>query len=143
METDEPHPKQRAQAALMSASHPQKPTALAPSTPPPRQVVGPALDLLLALVANHPPSLAVALLLGLVPAVLRFTGPSHPPDLRLAATAFAGVLCRGSAQSVQMLVACQGVPFLMNLVEGDGAKVGGGIKVEVKAEVWMLGWGGG
>lgn len=47
-----------------------------------------ALDLLLALTANDPPSLAASAGMGLVPAALRLARVGSPLDVRLAAAQY-------------------------------------------------------
>lgn len=81
------------------------------------RVLGPTMDLLLALTSDDPQALEAVCGMGIVPAALRFTGPQHPANLRLQAAQLAGVLSRTSSSSAHMLVACQGVPFFMALLD--------------------------
>jgi len=81
------------------------------------RVLSPTMDLLLALTAGDADILEAACALGLVPAALRLTGAQHAAHLRLAAANFACLLARTSATTTHMLVACQGIPFFLSLMD--------------------------
>lgn len=76
-----------------------------------------ALDLLLVLCAEDTRAAEACCLIGLIPAALRYTAPSYPPDARLPAAQLAVLLAQKSKGTCQMLVACQGIPFVMTLLD--------------------------
>lgn len=81
------------------------------------RLLGPTLDLLLALTAEDATAMELVCALGLVPAALRLAGPQHPAELRLRAARFANSLARSSEGGAHMLVACQGVPFFLSMMD--------------------------
>ncbi|PRW61538.1 MAP3K epsilon kinase 1-like isoform X2 [Chlorella sorokiniana] len=84
---------------------------------PSDRVLGAALDLLRALCSQDHSALRACCQLGFCPAVLRFALPSTPLDIRLQAAAFAELLCRAGPWSAAQLIACQGVPFLRDMID--------------------------
>ena len=81
------------------------------------RVLSPVLDLLLTLIERDVEAMELACVLGLIPAALRVSGPSYPIELRLKAAKVATALVRSSAHGAHMLVACQGVPFLLAMAD--------------------------
>ena len=59
-----------------------------------------------------------ACLLGIIPAVLPYTETHHPQTTRLEAARFMHQLCTRSARTLQMFIACQGLPGLVRLLLG-------------------------
>mmetsp|Transcript_71417 Transcript_71417/g.118681 ORF Transcript_71417/g.118681 Transcript_71417/m.118681 type:complete len:1176 (-) Transcript_71417:366-3893(-) len=55
-------------------------------------------------------------LLGIVPAVLRFVEPHNPESTRLEAARFMHTMCTRSMLTLQMFVACYGLPALVRLL---------------------------
>lgn len=84
---------------------------------PSERVLGPTLDLLLALTIEDPAAMEMACAMGLIPAALRVAGAPHPVALRLRAARLATALARSSASGAHMLIACQGVPFFMSMID--------------------------
>jgi serine/threonine protein kinase len=84
---------------------------------PSERVLGPTLDLLLALTTEDPAAMEMACAMGLIPAALRVAGSPHPVALRLRAARLATALARSSASGAHMLIACQGVPFFMSMMD--------------------------
>ena len=84
---------------------------------PSERVLGPTLDLLLALTVDDPAAMEMACAMGLIPAALRVAGSPHSPALRLRAARLATALARSSASGAHMLIACQGVPFFMSMMD--------------------------
>lgn len=83
------------------------------------RLVAPCFDLLLTLVEADASLLEQACSLGVVPAAMRFALRSFSMDLRRRAARLARLLVRGSTYSATLFVACQGIPFVMALMEGD------------------------
>ena len=83
------------------------------------RLVAPCFDLLLTLVEADTGLLEQVCSLGLVPAAMRFALQTFSMDLRRRAAQLARLLVRGSTYSVTLFVACQGIPFVMALMEGD------------------------
>lgn len=81
------------------------------------RVVSPCFDLLLTIIDASINIMEEVCCLGLVPAALRFTSKQHPFSLRMRGAKFAKRLASGSSFTSSLLVACQGVPFLMALVD--------------------------
>ena len=81
------------------------------------RVLVPCLDLLLVVVEAHTDNLTDSCLVGLIPAALRFCSKQHPYSLRQRAAAYGLMLAAGSSTSAQMFVACQGIPFMMSLID--------------------------
>ena len=81
------------------------------------RVVSPCFDLLLTVIDAGIHILEEVCCLGLTPAALRFTSKQHPFSLRKNSARFAHKLAGGSSFTSSLLVACQGVPFLMALLD--------------------------
>ncbi len=71
------------------------------------QVALAALELANAVVANNAAALEAACLLGLVPAVTRYSFSAWPTPLRIQAAVFVHSLCHTSLATARMFVACQ------------------------------------
>jgi hypothetical protein len=84
---------------------------------PSERVLGTAFDLLLSLVAGDQQCLEAACALGMLPAALRYGAQLNAVELRLQAAAFAALLCRASETTARDFVACQGVPFLVAMID--------------------------
>jgi len=84
---------------------------------PSERLLGASLDLLLVLCAEDTRAAEACCLFGLIPAALRYTAPNYPPDARLSAAQLAALLAKKSKVTCQMLVACQGIPFVMTLLD--------------------------
>ncbi|AQK46848.1 MAP3K epsilon protein kinase 1 [Zea mays] len=63
-----------------------------------------------------------ACLVGLIPVVMNFAEPNRPKDVRVQASLFLQQLCQASTLTLQMFVACQGIPVLVSFMEPDYAK---------------------
>lgn len=64
------------------------------------------------MVANDPAALEAACLLGLVPAVTRYSFSAWPAPLRAQAATFVHALCYTSLATQRMFVACQVRPSI-------------------------------
>jgi hypothetical protein len=74
-----------------------------------------ALQLLNAIVANDTRVLESLCLIGIVPIVNGLAGVQHAPRLRDLAASFVEQLCSTSELTVQMFVACGGLPVLVGV----------------------------
>ncbi|THG05082.1 hypothetical protein TEA_012888 [Camellia sinensis var. sinensis] len=63
-----------------------------------------------------------ASLVGLIPVVMSFAGPDHPREVRMEAAYFLQQLCQSSPLTLQMFIACRGIPVLVGFLEADYAK---------------------
>lgn len=86
---------------------------------PSERVLIPCLDVLLVVVRSDLRSLEDSCSLGLIPAVLRFCSKQHPFPLRQKAAEYGHLLALGSGYSSRLLIACQGIPFLLSLIGDD------------------------
>eukprot|EP01018_Ginkgo_biloba_P027295 Gb_33894 [translate_table: standard] len=63
-----------------------------------------------------------ACLIGLIPVVMNFAGPDRSRELRMQAAYFVQQLCQTSSLTLQMFIACRGLPVLVGFLEPDYAK---------------------
>ncbi|XP_057963230.1 MAP3K epsilon protein kinase 1-like isoform X2 [Malania oleifera] len=63
-----------------------------------------------------------ACLVGLIPVVMSFAVPDQPPEIRMEAAYFLQQLCQSSSLTLQMFIACRGIPVLVGFLEADYAK---------------------
>lgn len=63
-----------------------------------------------------------ACLVGMIPAVMNFVGPDRPREVRMEAAYFLQQLCQSSSLTLQMFIACRGIPVLVGFLEADYAK---------------------
>ncbi|KAF8398735.1 hypothetical protein HHK36_014593 [Tetracentron sinense] len=63
-----------------------------------------------------------ACLVGLIPVVMSFAGPDRPREVRMQAAYFLQQLCQSSSLTLQMFIACRGIPVLVGFLEADYAK---------------------
>ncbi|KAG6581545.1 MAP3K epsilon protein kinase 1-like [Cucurbita moschata] len=63
-----------------------------------------------------------ACLVGLIPLVMGFAVPDRPREVRMEAAYFFQQLCQSSSLTLQMFVACRGIPVLVSFLEADYAK---------------------
>ncbi|KAL6187219.1 hypothetical protein ACLB2K_043334 [Fragaria x ananassa] len=59
---------------------------------------------------------------GLIPVVMSFAVPSHSREIRMEAAYFLQQLCQSSPLTLQMFIACRGIPVLVGFLEADYAK---------------------
>ncbi|KAL6005743.1 hypothetical protein ACLOJK_006316 [Asimina triloba] len=60
--------------------------------------------------------------LGLIPIVMNFATPDCPNEVRMQAAYFLQQLCQSSSSTLQMFIACRGIPILVGFLESDYAK---------------------
>ncbi|KAH7840575.1 hypothetical protein Vadar_018785 [Vaccinium darrowii] len=63
-----------------------------------------------------------ACLVGLIPVVMSFAVPDRPREVRMEAACFLQQLCQSSSLTLQMFIACRGIPVLVGFLEADYAK---------------------
>ncbi|XP_074559829.1 MAP3K epsilon protein kinase 1-like [Curcuma longa] len=63
-----------------------------------------------------------ACLVGLIPVVMNFAVPDWPREVRMQAAFFLQQLCQSSTWTLQMFIACQGIPVLVGFLEADYGK---------------------
>ncbi|XP_044493739.1 MAP3K epsilon protein kinase 1-like isoform X2 [Mangifera indica] len=63
-----------------------------------------------------------ACLIGLIPVVMSFAGPDRPREVRMEAAYFLQQLCQSSSMTLQMFIACRGIPILVGFLEADYAR---------------------
>lgn len=63
-----------------------------------------------------------ACLVGLIPVVMSFAAPDRPREVRMEAAYFLQQLCQSSSLTLQMFIACRGIPVLVGFLEADYAK---------------------
>ncbi|CAK9140751.1 unnamed protein product [Ilex paraguariensis] len=63
-----------------------------------------------------------ACLLGFIPVVMSFAVPDRPREVRMEAAYFLQQLCQSSPLTLQMFIACRGIPILVGFLEADYAK---------------------
>lgn len=63
-----------------------------------------------------------ACLIGLIPVIMNFAVPDRPREVRMQAAFFIQQLCQSSALTLQMFMACRGIPVLVGFLEADYAK---------------------
>ncbi|KNA04803.1 hypothetical protein SOVF_196330 [Spinacia oleracea] len=59
---------------------------------------------------------------GLIPIVMGFAVPDRPREVRMEAAYFLQQLCQSSSLTLQMFIACRGIPVLVGFLEADYAK---------------------
>ncbi|KAG9150778.1 hypothetical protein Leryth_002936 [Lithospermum erythrorhizon] len=63
-----------------------------------------------------------ACLVGLIPIAMGFALPDRPYEVRMEAAYFLQQLCQSSSLTLQMFMACRGIPILVGFLEADYAK---------------------
>ncbi|XP_042454859.1 MAP3K epsilon protein kinase 1-like [Zingiber officinale] len=63
-----------------------------------------------------------ACLVGLIPVVMNFAVTDWPREVRMQAAFFLQQLCQSSTWTLQMFIACQGIPVLVGFLEADYGK---------------------
>ncbi|XP_043707294.1 MAP3K epsilon protein kinase 1-like isoform X2 [Telopea speciosissima] len=63
-----------------------------------------------------------ACLVGLIPVVMSFAVPDRPWEVRMQAAYFFQQLCQSCSLTLEMFIACRGIPVLVGFLEADYAK---------------------
>ncbi|KAF8769147.1 hypothetical protein HU200_006644 [Digitaria exilis] len=89
---------------------------------PKNRILSSVLQLINNIVKDNTSFLENACLVGLIPVVMNFAEPNRPKDVRVQASLFLQQLCQASTLTLQMFIACQGIPVLVSFLEPDYAK---------------------
>ncbi|KAK9052628.1 hypothetical protein SSX86_029258 [Deinandra increscens subsp. villosa] len=86
------------------------------------QVICSVLQVLNQIVKDNTDFQENACLVGLVPVVMAFAVPDRTREVRMEAAYFLQQLCQSSSLTLQMFIACRGIPVLVGFLEADYAK---------------------
>ncbi|KAI3713964.1 hypothetical protein L1987_72553 [Smallanthus sonchifolius] len=86
------------------------------------QVVCAVLQVLNQIIKDNTDFQENACLVGLVPVVMGFAVPDRTREVRMEAAYFLQQLCQSSSLTLQMFIACRGIPVLVGFLEADYAK---------------------
>ncbi|XP_022763955.1 MAP3K epsilon protein kinase 1-like isoform X4 [Durio zibethinus] len=89
---------------------------------PRTRVICSVLQLINQIVKDNTDFQKNACLVGLIPLVMSFAGPDRPREIRMEAACFLQQLCQSSSLTLQMFIACCGIPVLVGFLEADYAK---------------------
>ncbi|CAN1255160.1 MAP3K epsilon protein kinase 1 [Linum perenne] len=89
---------------------------------PKTRVICSVLQLINQIVKDNTDFQENACLVGLIPVVMSFAGPDRPREVRMEAAYFLQKLCQSSFLTLQMFIACRGIPVLVGFLEADYAK---------------------
>ncbi|TYH39185.1 hypothetical protein ES332_D12G162500v1 [Gossypium tomentosum] len=89
---------------------------------PRTRVICSVLQLINELVKDNTDFQENACLVGLIPLVMSFAGPDRPREVRMEAAWFLQQLFLSSSLTLQMFIACRGIPVLVGFLEADYAK---------------------
>ncbi|KAF9678659.1 hypothetical protein SADUNF_Sadunf07G0057900 [Salix dunnii] len=89
---------------------------------PKTRVIFSVLQLINQIVKDNTDFQENACLVGLIPVVMSFAGPDRPREVRMEAAYFLQQLCQSSSLTLQMFIACRGIPILVGFLEADHAK---------------------
>ncbi|XP_076885577.1 MAP3K epsilon protein kinase 1-like isoform X6 [Bidens hawaiensis] len=86
------------------------------------QVICSVLQVLNQIIKDNTDFQENACLVGLVPLVMGFAAPDKTREVRMEAAYFLQQLCQSSSLTLQMFIACRGIPVLVGFLEADYAK---------------------
>lgn len=89
---------------------------------PKNRIICSVLQLINYIVKDNTGFLENACLVGLIPVVMNFAVPDRAKEVRMQASFFLQQLCQASTLTLQMFIACQGIPVLVSFLEPDYAK---------------------
>ncbi|KAL1113877.1 hypothetical protein V6Z11_D02G219300 [Gossypium hirsutum] len=89
---------------------------------PRTRVICYVLQLIYQIVKDNTDFQENACLVGFIPFVMSFAGPDRPREIRMEAACFLQQLCLSSSLTLQMFIACRGIPVLVGFLEADYAK---------------------
>ncbi|CAM6114867.1 unnamed protein product [Calypogeia fissa] len=78
-----------------------------------------------------------ACLVGLIPMIMNFAAPERSREMRMQAAAFIQQICLTSSLTLQMFIACRGLPVLVSLLEPDYTKYREMVHVAIDA-IWQV-----
>ncbi|XP_022882172.1 MAP3K epsilon protein kinase 1-like isoform X1 [Olea europaea var. sylvestris] len=86
------------------------------------RVICSVLQVVNQIIKDNTDFLENACLVGLIPVVMSFAMPDSPREVRMEAAFFLQQLCQSSSLTLQMFIACRGIPILVGFLEADSAK---------------------
>ncbi|KAH9307044.1 hypothetical protein KI387_011448 [Taxus chinensis] len=86
------------------------------------RVINSVLQILNQLIKDNAAFQENACLIGLIPVIMNFAGPDCSREIRMQAAYFVQQLCQTSLLTLQMFIACRGLPVLVGFLEPDYAK---------------------
>ncbi|XP_042498545.1 MAP3K epsilon protein kinase 1-like isoform X2 [Macadamia integrifolia] len=89
---------------------------------PKTSVICSVLQMINQIIKDNTDFLENACLIGLIPVVMSFAAPDRPREVRMQAAYFLQQLCQPSSLTLQMFIACRGIPVLVGFLEADYAK---------------------
>ncbi|XP_058086344.1 MAP3K epsilon protein kinase 1-like isoform X2 [Magnolia sinica] len=89
---------------------------------PKHRVICSVLQIINQIVKDNTDFQENACLIGLIPVVMNFAVPDRPREVRMQAAYFFQQLCQSSSLTLQMFIACRGIPVLVGFLEPDYAK---------------------
>ncbi|KAK4793729.1 hypothetical protein SAY86_024164 [Trapa natans] len=89
---------------------------------PNNRVIASVLQIINKIIKDNKDFQENACLIGLIPVVMSFAAPTQPREVRLEAAYFFQQLCQFSSLTLQMFIACRGIPVLVGFLEADYAK---------------------
>ncbi|KAF1885251.1 hypothetical protein Lal_00029140 [Lupinus albus] len=89
---------------------------------PKTRVICSVLQLINQIIKDNTDFQENACLVGLIPAIMSFAVPDRPREIRMEAAYFLQQLCQSSSLTLQMFIACRGIPVLVGFLEADYAK---------------------
>ncbi|XP_044488879.1 MAP3K epsilon protein kinase 1-like isoform X2 [Mangifera indica] len=89
---------------------------------PKTRVICSVLQLINQIIKDNSDFLENACLVGLIPVVMSLAEPDRLREVRLEAAYFLQQLCESSSLTLQMFIACRGIPVLVGFLQADYAK---------------------
>ncbi|KAM2422529.1 MAP3K epsilon protein kinase 1-like [Malus sylvestris] len=89
---------------------------------PKTRVICSVLQIINRIIKDNTDFLENACLVGLIPVIMSFAVPNHFREIRMEAAYFIQQLCQSSPSTLQMFIACRGIPVLVGFLEADYAK---------------------
>ncbi|KAJ4710419.1 Protein kinase [Melia azedarach] len=89
---------------------------------PKTRVICSVLQLINQIIKDNSDFQENACLVGLIPVVMSFAVSDRPREVRMEAAYFLQQLCQSSPLTLQMFIACRGIPVLVGFLEADYAK---------------------
>ncbi|XP_057849758.2 MAP3K epsilon protein kinase 1 isoform X2 [Cryptomeria japonica] len=86
------------------------------------RVINSVLQILNQLIKDNAAFQENACLIGLIPVIMKFAQPDNSREIRMQAAYFVQQLCQTSPLTLQMFIACGGLPVLVGFLEPDYAK---------------------
>ncbi|KAH7331996.1 hypothetical protein KP509_20G062500 [Ceratopteris richardii] len=101
------------------------------------RVILAVLQVINLLAKDNPSFQENACLVGLIPLIMSFANPKYSKEMRIQAAIFIGQLCQTSSSTLQMFIACRGLPILVGFLEPDYAKYREMVHISIDA-MWQV-----